>query len=89
MGGRAWVLYENICGVCNPGAEKKGNLEDVKTDVPTLYVGEKSRTIYEISSICSGSSVIIGTEIQFIVMNSSCNRLPLTESHVSIFNSLI
>ena len=47
MGGRAWVLYENICGVCNPGAEKKGNLEDVKTDVPTLYVGEISRTIYE------------------------------------------
>ena len=47
MGGRASVLYENICGVCNPGAEKKGNLEDVKTDVPTLYVGEISRTIYE------------------------------------------
>ena len=41
------VLYENICGTCNPGAVKGGNMEEVRSDVPTLYVGETSRTIYE------------------------------------------
>ena len=40
-------MYENVCAACNPGAGKKGELEQVKNDTPTLYVGETSRTVYE------------------------------------------
>ena len=35
---RASVVYENVCLSCNPGAGKKGELTDVRNDVPTLYV---------------------------------------------------
>ena len=41
------VLYENICVQCNPGAVKKGELEQVKEGAPSLYVGETSRSIQE------------------------------------------
>ena len=41
------MVYENVCVNCNPGAGKKGELEQVKNDTPTLYVGEMSRTVYE------------------------------------------
>ena len=44
---RASVVYENVCQTCNPDAGKKGELEKVRTDVPSLYVGESSRSIYE------------------------------------------
>ena len=41
------LLYENICTKCNPGAKGKGELEQVRDDIPTLYVGESSRSVYE------------------------------------------
>ena len=41
------LVYENICTDCNPGASKKGEQEDIRTDIPTTYIGETSRSIYE------------------------------------------
>ena len=41
------VLYENVCEQCNPGAGKEKELTAVKQDIPTLYVGETSRSIFE------------------------------------------
>ena len=41
------ILYESVCHRCNPEAQKKAPLEVVKNDVPSLYVGESSRSIYE------------------------------------------
>ena len=41
------LVYENICVSCNPGAVKKGELEEGRVDVPTIYVGETSRSIFE------------------------------------------
>ena len=41
------VLYENVCGLCNPKAGEDKELTGVRLDIPTLYVGESSRTIYE------------------------------------------
>ena len=35
------------CVACNPGARGKGEQEPFKTDIPTVYVGETSRSIYE------------------------------------------
>ena len=43
---RSSVVYENVCATCNPEAGAK-ELGSIKDDVPTLYVGESSRTIYE------------------------------------------
>ena len=43
---RASVVYENVCATCNPEAGAK-ELGSIKDDVPTLYVGESSRTIFE------------------------------------------
>ena len=40
------LVYENICVSCNPGAVKKGELEEGRVDVPTIYVGETSRSIF-------------------------------------------
>ena len=40
-------MYENICSECNPGADKKGELKQIKEGAPSLYVGETSRTIFE------------------------------------------
>ena len=41
------LMYENVCGTCNPGAGKDKELKEVKQDIPTLYVGETSRSVYE------------------------------------------
>ena len=41
------LVYENICVSCNPGAAKKGELEEGRVDIPTIYVGETSRSIFE------------------------------------------
>ena len=41
------VTYENICTKCNPSALKKGELKKVETEIPSLYVGETSRSIQE------------------------------------------
>ena len=41
------LVYENICVDCNPGATGRGELEQVRVDVPTVYIGETSRSIYE------------------------------------------
>ena len=40
-------MYENVCQVCNPGAGAEGELKEVRSDIPTIYVGESSRSIYE------------------------------------------
>ena len=44
---RPSVLYENVCHECNPEAEMKAPLEKVRQDVPSIYVGESSRSIFE------------------------------------------
>ena len=41
------MVYENICTICNPDAKKKGPLKEAKKEIPSLYVGETSRSIYE------------------------------------------
>ena len=43
------LLYENICLKCNPGARNrsKEEIELVRDDIPTIYVGETSRSIQE------------------------------------------
>ena len=43
---RRSVLYENICSNCNKGAGSKGEVEN-KGDIPSIYVGETSRTLQE------------------------------------------
>ena len=44
---RSSLVYENICRACNPGVGKKGRVGEVRSDIPTIYVGETSRTMYE------------------------------------------
>ena len=41
------LVYENVCGACNPGAEEDKELKEIRQDIPTLYVGETSRSVYE------------------------------------------
>ena len=41
------IVYESICTKCNPGAAKPGPLKTINLDVPSVYVGESSRSIYE------------------------------------------
>ena len=41
------VVYENVCLKCNPGAKEPRELRNIKTDIPSLYVGETSRSIQE------------------------------------------
>ena len=40
-------MYENTCVRCNPGATKRGERTEIRTDIPTTYVGETSCSIYE------------------------------------------
>ena len=40
-------MYENICKKCNPGAGRKGEVDIKNKEIPSLYVGESSRTIRE------------------------------------------
>ena len=44
---QASLVYENVCGSCNPTAGEKKELREVRQDIPTLYVGETSRSIFE------------------------------------------
>ena len=44
---KASLVYENVCKRCNPGADSKKELVEVKNDVPTIYVGETSRSVFE------------------------------------------
>ena len=39
------VVYENVFAMCNPEAGAK-ELGGIKDDVPTLYIGKSSRTIF-------------------------------------------
>ena len=41
------LVYENICIVCNPSATNKGELKDYDPLVPSIYVGETSRSTRE------------------------------------------
>ena len=41
------LVYENICVDCNPGAIGKGEEEQIRIDIPTVYIGETSRSLYE------------------------------------------
>ena len=36
-----------MCGTCNPTAGEDKELKEVRQDIPTLYVGETSRSIFE------------------------------------------
>ena len=44
---RKSLLYENICGACNPDAGSKEEVKGSNGDIPTIYVGETSRTVQE------------------------------------------
>ena len=44
---RKSLVYENVCRLCNPGATSKGELEGVNPTIPSIYVGETSRTVQE------------------------------------------
>ena len=41
------LVYENICTRCNPGATGKREQENLRVDIPTVYIGETSRSIFE------------------------------------------
>ena len=41
------MVYENICGDCNPGATGKEELEGIRSHIPTVCIGETSRFLYE------------------------------------------
>ena len=41
------LVYENTCLLCNQGAAGKEELRELRQDVPTVYVGETSRSIQE------------------------------------------
>ena len=44
---RRGIVYESICVKCNPGATRPGPLKSVNKEVPSVYVGETSRSMYE------------------------------------------
>ena len=41
------MVYENICSSCNKGAGGKEHVEMENPEIPSIYVGESSRTIRE------------------------------------------
>ena len=41
------VLYENICVLCNPQARDGKPVKTTQSDVPSIYVGESSRSLME------------------------------------------
>ena len=41
------LMYENVCITCNPGAGGEEEMEQLKDDIPTVYVGETSRSVHE------------------------------------------
>ena len=44
---RKSMVNENICGECNKGASGKDEVKMEDPDIPSIYVGESSRTIRE------------------------------------------
>ena len=44
---RKSLVYENVCSICNEGAGAKEELRNVDPLIPSIYVGETSRTIHE------------------------------------------
>ena len=44
---RKSLVYENICGQCNKGAKGKEDVTGSNPEIPSIYVGETSRTIFE------------------------------------------
>ena len=40
-------MYENICTLCNPGAEDRKTKITPPSDAPSIYVGELAKSIYE------------------------------------------
>ena len=42
---RKSLVYENICAECNEGAGGKEEVTGSNPDIPSIYVGETSRTI--------------------------------------------
>ena len=44
---RSSLVYENTCLRCNQGAGGKKELQDVRTDIPTVYIGETSHSLQE------------------------------------------
>ena len=44
---RSSLVYENVCSKCNQGAASKKELENMDPTIPSIYVGETSRTIKE------------------------------------------
>ena len=44
---RKSLVYENICADCNEGAGGKEEVTGSNPDIPSIYVGETSRTIFE------------------------------------------
>ena len=41
------LVYENVCNICNKGAANKKEDPPFRTDIPTLYVGETGRSLFE------------------------------------------
>ena len=41
------IVYELICRKCNPGATRPGPFKMANKTVPSVYVGESSRSVYE------------------------------------------
>ena len=41
------LVYENICVDCNPEAVKKGELQNINMEIPSVYVGETARSVQE------------------------------------------
>ena len=44
---RRSIVYESICIKCNPGAMRAGPLLVPEASIPSIYVGESSRSIFE------------------------------------------
>ena len=44
---RTSAPYENICKACNPGVGSKEEPKELRGDIPTVYVGETSRSVQE------------------------------------------
>lgn len=44
---RRSLVYENVCASCHPEATGKGEIKDGDPTIPSIYVGETSRTIQE------------------------------------------
>ena len=41
------IVYENFCVRCNPSAKGKEEVKELNSEVPSIYVGESSRSLME------------------------------------------